>query len=531
MKKRTLGIILPAMLILFGSLLPARSKGYNPAQMPAYNLAKAAGTNGPDAAAMTINNFLIFVDRNGLAPLLSTSGVSGDYPIGTAGIIFQEGVVWGARVRDGSDPVIRVNGSTYETGLKAGKVLYDVSGQVTGSEDRTVPHVWRVRRDYATANLTADAGYSLSIAVENVTATHIRTVYDQYDYDWQNWPADQGAPFDDLDNDGTYDPAVDIPGYPGAAQTIWLVTNDLPYFDSDVGYTVDPSTLIYGSPAIGMEIQLTMWAYDFAPDSPLGNAIFRQTRLIYTGLPETPDTARLDSMYIAQWSDPDLGTWTDDFVGCDTLLDLGYVYNSVTTDAAYMNDFGLPVPAAGYTLLKGPIINGDTLGMTTFGYFGAGSISDPNMGHYSGALEWWNRMEGFMPIPSYPTQCPWTDPITGEITKFPLSGDPIAGTGWIDGIIMPPGDKRMYQVTGPFTMALGDTQDVVVALIGAMGNDNISSLAELKKSTQFIRQSYRNNLVLNGFIAQADYDAQDSTSFTLNVSTVSSITTVSAKFR
>ena len=43
-----------------------------------------------------------------------------------------------------------------------------------------------------------------------------------------NWPAAWGAPYEDVDGNGAFDPAVDVPGYPGAHQTVWTIGNDVP---------------------------------------------------------------------------------------------------------------------------------------------------------------------------------------------------------------------------------------------------------------------------------------------------------------
>ncbi|MCH7939993.1 MAG: hypothetical protein IID13_09645, partial [Candidatus Marinimicrobia bacterium] len=255
---------------------------------------------GPDATVLNINNLMLWVDRDGFFPWTHNYAASwaAEYPKGTAGLIFAEGVLWGAKVddagtRDNTKPRLRVNGATYATGLKAGKVLYDGSGKVTGADENPGDrHVWRVRRDYQTADLTEDAASFFTLSIDAVTSAEIQAVYDQYDYDWQNWPAAEGAPFEEVNGDGNYDPLVDIPGEPGAAQTIWLVANDLPYDD---GREVAPNS--YGSPATGMELQLTLWAYDFAPDNPLGNMLFKRARLIYTGLAGGPADAKLDTVY------------------------------------------------------------------------------------------------------------------------------------------------------------------------------------------------------------------------------------------
>ena len=45
---------------------------------------------------------------------------------------------------------------------------------------------------------------------------------------------------------------------------------------------------------------------------------------------------------------------------------LGYIYNGNALDSEFNGDFGLAVPAAGYDFLQGPIVDGDTLGMSSF---------------------------------------------------------------------------------------------------------------------------------------------------------------------
>ena len=65
-----------------------------------------------------------------------------------------------------------------------------------------------------------------------------------------------------------------------------------------------------------------------------------------------------------------------------------------------------------------------------------------------------------------------------------LSGDPVAGTGDIDGVTEGPGDRRFWLMNGPFRMDLHDTVEVVLALVAGMGEDNLSSVTALKQNTQ-----------------------------------------------
>jgi hypothetical protein len=250
-------------------------------------------------------------------------------------------------------------------------------------------------------------------------------------------------------------------------------------------------------------MQLTLWGYDFPFSNPISSMMFKRARMIYVGLPGGPADAKLDTVYFTQWSDPDLGTYTDDYVGCDTTLSLGYVYNGNTWDDQFLSSFGSPVPAGGYDFLEGPKVdtNGDgvldTLGMTSFVYFAAGSsVSDPSTRVYAGTLQWFNLMEGYLPRPAYPTQQPFVDPITGFAEKYVLAGDPTSATGWVDGIILPPGDRRLVMNTGPFEMVINDTQDVVVGLIGGLGINNLSSVAVLKYNDKFAQFAYDNDFDL-----------------------------------
>ena len=474
-------------------------------------ISSSASSFGPAKSILNINNFTSWVERNGFFPWDYPGGWNGSYPKGTAGVIFSEGIVWGAKVKNDGDAISpRVNGSTYANGLSAGKVRGwsidpDGSNYVapTGIDVHADQQVWRVRSDYTTADLTDDAANFFQIPIADVTTNDITTIFNQYENDWQNWPAADGAPYEDVNGNGSYDPAKDIPGFPGASQTIWLVANDL-----------DPliSSLSYGSPPIGIEMQMTLWAYDFASTSPIGNTIFKRTRLIYTGKFGGLSTAHIDTMYISLWSDPDLGTFSDDYVGWDGNLQMGYVYNSDDSDAVY-TDLGLVAPAAGYTLLSGPTIDGIELPISSFLYFGAGdTISDPDLGVYEGTLQWFNLMEGFLPRPSYPTQLPFIDPTTSLATKFTLWGDPVAGTGWIDGTFLDPGDRRLLMTMGPFEMALGDTQEVIFALTGATGSDYLNSITELRQSVQQIRDDFitaiefeENNELPNSFSLKQNY--------------------------
>jgi hypothetical protein len=233
--------------------------------------------------------------------------------------------------------------------------------------------------------------------------------------------------------------------------TIWSVFND-----ADPGVHTNEA----GSTApLGVEVQQSVFAYKRS--GALGNIIFVKWRFINKG------ANTLDSMFVSVWSDPDLGGATDDLVGCDTTLSLGYCYNATNSDGIY----GSTPPAVGYDFFKGPTVAGNPLGMTSFNKYVNGT--DP-----SSQVETYNYMSGLNKDGS-PIHV--LNDTTLAVTTYQVSGLNPAGastaTNWLDSN---PGDRRLQLSSGPFTMAPGDTQEVVTAIIIGQGTDRISSINDMK---------------------------------------------------
>ncbi|MEE9168099.1 MAG: T9SS type A sorting domain-containing protein [Candidatus Neomarinimicrobiota bacterium] len=527
MMKKLLNFLLIGVLLLTSGF--AREK---PGSTPE-PLTKVSVAESPISTVMTINNITLWVRGDGWHEAIVDGSWNGTFPKGKAGLIFSEGMVWGGFVRDGVTPELRVGGSEHGSGNVAGRVLS--KGEAVDPDDPDV-RPYRVRPDFQTADLTDDAANFYLVPVDEVTGANTEEIHDWYEIDWLNWPWEWGAPYVDRDGNGEYEPdpdgdgiygelevddgdttyVEDIPGVEGADQTMWIVYNDL-----DAGRVVG----LHGSIPTGLEVQETYWAY--ALDNPLGNAIFKRVRLIYKGTENTPDDAVIEDMYISQWSDPDLGQYTDDYSGCDTTLSLGYVYNSTNSDAVW-DAWGIASPAGGYDFLQGPLLEGIAgedrnkngvddsedyaifdlkpvgpgfinLPMTAFVPFIAGSPrTDPTLNAYEGTLQWYNLMRACEPRPGYPACDPILDE-RGNPTNFELSGDPVLGSGDLDGQPTPwnqrrypPGDRRITMSSGPFNMAFGDTQEVVVALVGGSGENYLQSVAIMKFNDTFVQEAYDN---------------------------------------
>ncbi len=437
-------------------------------------------TVNPAQSLIDVNQITCWVGSDGYHDWIVGGSWNGAYPNGVNfGPIFSEGIIWGGIVNDGVTPAVRVNGNTYGTGCKP------------------VTRLFRVRSDYVNGDLTQDAADFFDKDVNAVTASDIQTIRDQYATDWNQWPADEGAPYDDKNNNGQYDPASDVPGIPGATQTLFIKYND-------------DQTPLYGSPQIGLEVSETYWAYAVA--GALGNVIFKKVNIYYKGITgTTPPSATIDSMYIVQWADPDVGNSGDDFAGCDTSLNLGYAYNSGAVDATYLTK-NLAPPAVGYDFLQGvstftgnpndsaifdlkwrhgyKYVNAKP--MSSYAYFAAGGTwSDPAF-TYTGTLEFYNLMRGFLPDPPYPASQPFPSSVA-DVTPngtYLLTGDPVFSTGKLDGSVDAPGDRRIMVTNGPITMNYHDTAQVVLALVGGLGKNNLSSISVLKYNDAFAQYAY-----------------------------------------
>lgn len=219
---------------------------------------------------------------------------------------------------------------------------------------------------------------------------------------------------------------------------------------------------------LGVEIQQTTFAFDRPND--LGNIVFLRFRILNKG------GNTLDQLYVSLWSDPDLGQFTDDLVGCDVGRALGFAYNATASDAIY----GSPPPAVGYVLLRGAAdpVTGAPLGLTAFNKYINGT--DPHSFD-----ETYNYMQGFQPDGS-----DVIDPITGLPTRYFVPGDPVAGQGWLDSN---PSDRRMLLTSGPTRMLPGQAQEVWAAIVMGRGGDHLASVGTVRCLADLARSAFQQN--------------------------------------
>ncbi|HEY5614641.1 MAG TPA: hypothetical protein VIL52_01350, partial [Bacteroidota bacterium] len=384
-----------------------------------HSLYKGAGA--PRYGVLNINNLHSWSRADGQNAHSPASDNGLYYPRFTAWAIYQDGILYGGKVYQDAahtipgpfNQLIRVGGAHYSTGTVEGRVTGEGPTAVAQNPNDASARMYRIRRDYATMSaeeLRRDAAEVNEIPILEVSDAHMAAVFTQYEKDWNEWAVSFGAPYIDRNGNGQYDapPAFsetftadslisqgrDEPGVAGsdlnspADQVMWTVYNDL-------NRSITTTLPRVRAEPMGLEFQRTVWGYKRT--DALGNLYFTRVKIINKGGVDvdgagTKGSFYIDSMYVCQWSDPDLGGAGDDLIGCDTLLSIGYVYNGNAIDAEYQK-YNIPPPSSGYDFLAGPIVPAPgevavfdlkyrdgyrNLPMTGFSYFSAGSpYSDP----------------------------------------------------------------------------------------------------------------------------------------------------------
>ncbi len=528
MTKHNFRAVVGAVALLSLFVWSAAFAAEEPGKARTPSLNRVAGS--PRFQILNINNFTIWTRADGQGAEPPSGGGDGSrFPRGTRWAIYQDGMMWGGKtfLNAGysvpSSQLIRVGGSTYNVGNQSGWIIGSGANATALPQADPKNRIYRIRRDWrqmSKDDLKKDAAEYFEKLSSDVTSADIDAVTAQYAQDWTDWPVDRGAPYIERNGTAGYQapPAnltpdelisgnYDEPGVAGsdpkspADQVVFTIVNDL---------NASLTQGLSGSDPMGLETQITLWGYKRT--DALGNLYFKKNRMINKGGVDVGGGVRgsfyIDSMFVAQWSDPDLGAFGDDLSGCDTSLSMGFVYNGNAIDAEYRK-FSLAPPAVGYDFLQGPIIASSVdsavfdlkrrrgfknLPMTSFAYFSAGSgISDPPFTR-EGGLRWWRMLQGFVPDPSTSPYRLYPFPPGETPSKFPLNGDPVRRTGFLDGLgttySFPPGDRRIVLNTGPFRLAPGDTQEVVVGVVGGLGADRLSSVSVMKFNDRFVQITY-----------------------------------------
>ena len=106
--------------------------------------------------------------------------------------VFQGGQVWGGRILDGGAQPVRVGRQTLRSGTVPGRLLS--RGRAQDRDDPRV-RIYRVRRDFRSADLRLDTAELLGLDLSEVGAADVAQVRQPYAEDWRQGRWEWGAPF------------------------------------------------------------------------------------------------------------------------------------------------------------------------------------------------------------------------------------------------------------------------------------------------------------------------------------------------
>ncbi|KAA3615571.1 MAG: T9SS C-terminal target domain-containing protein [Calditrichaeota bacterium] len=293
-----------------------------------------------------------------------------------------------------------------------------------------------------------------------------------------------GADFFDADGDGEYDPNIDTPDILGD-RTLWCVYNDsVPATSRDM----------LNTGALGLEVRQSIWAFE--KSDALGDVVFIRYRVVNASEND------IDDLIISGWTDPDIGNATDDLIGCDTTLNLGYIYNFQDD-----NEYGANPPAFGIDFIQGPIV--DSPGDTAFHINGLLMGTDTILNHKNLGMTSFMYMTSWGGVITYPATKEIAryyqeggldaegEPIIASDwgiggdshsdVRYFFSGDPVTQTGWLDNT---PQDIRFLINSGPFQLKAGERQDIIIAYIVTQGSSALNSVTKLKATSLFLNDLF-----------------------------------------
>ncbi|MEO5581993.1 MAG: hypothetical protein ABIR66_04835, partial [Saprospiraceae bacterium] len=274
------------------------------------------------------------------------------------------------------------------------------------------------------------------------------------------------AAFFDRDGNGLYNPCMgdypiievrgcNAPQYPD--EMVFWIYNDAGGIH----------TQTQGKP-IQMEVQVQAFAY--ATNDEINNMTFQRYKLINRA------TQSIDSTFFAMFVDPDLGCYTDDYIGCDIGRSMAYVYNEDATDGETgcacpggINTYCNNIPILGVDYFRGPLDEfGKEIGMSSFTYYNNAAVGNwPNaMTDPDNAQEYYNYMSG-----SWKDGTPFSFggtgySIGGARNNYAFPDPPNNVRGWsMCSANLDFGDRRTIQASGPFRLDPGAVNELIIGVV------------------------------------------------------------------
>lgn len=293
------------------------------------------------------------------------------------------------------------------------------------------------------------------------------------------------APFIDVNMDGYYKPLEDG-DYPCIVgdQALWYVYND------------QGDHSILQTPGMGIQVEVMAYAFDCGqtpcPDMSTDFATF-----MHYEITNQSDTA-WSNVYFGNFMDVDLGDWQDDFIGCDTTRDLGFVYNGDDNDnnIGGSGGYGLHPPAWGVAVLPNNQVD-RMAGFMTYDNNFDSVVGNPTTGDQFYNLLQSKWLNGDHLVANGSDGNPNSSPGQPTNFMFPSTEGFCGGflSGWSEiTAARTPFDRRLIQSYGPYNLAAGEKIQLDIVMPFARGFSNIESVCLLKDATTKQRDFWQNQI-------------------------------------
>lgn len=286
-----------------------------------------------------------------------------------------------------------------------------------------------------------------------------------------NWPAHGDsasheaknlAPFVNVGGDPEkYEPQFgDYPAIKGDQCSYYIFNDNLTHTESQGN-------------SLGIEVHRMVYEIADTVNSFLNNTVFVEYKLF------NRSDRNYDSLWFTIYSDFDLGTYNDDYIGTDSVLNMTYVYNGLASDDG-PNGYGANPPAEGMVLLNHPL--------TSSMYY---TNDNSNTGNPANTTEYWNYMNARW---RNGTALTYGDSgVSGSSRSyFAFSGNPCDSIGWSERIAgMMPGDRRILGTTLFRNVYAGNDVAVVLAYVYTQDLGFEASLCKLKTEALALTNWYK----------------------------------------
>lgn len=277
------------------------------------------------------------------------------------------------------------------------------------------------------------------------------------------------APFDDNNGNFQYEPLSGETPVIRGDEALYIIYSDRAY----------PNGVLYGNP-LYVDIHLMVYAYENPSNTDLYNTLFCHYNIVNRHHEGYHD------VLIGSWNDFDLGCYSNDRIGCDTVLNSFFVYNGTMPDidCQGVEGYGNTRANLGVAFLNNELYS--------FAYFTNGATfaqNDPKTPFAS-----YNYMDA---IWADGTHFTYGDVGYGgaQVTNYAFAGNPCSAGQWSETSTgLPPGDRRALGSIGKFNLPAGGSKCVDLAYVFATGNPQASCVADgvdsLKQRIQQVQQFY-----------------------------------------